>query len=52
MVISGKYSVDYYRKCAYTVKVDKEVREVVLLDQKFDPSQPTDPSAKNQNEVK
>jgi hypothetical protein len=52
MVISGKYSVDYYRKCAYTVKVDKEVREVVLLGQKFDPGQPTEPSTKIQNEVK
>ena len=52
MVISGKYSVDYYRKCTYTIKVDKEVREVVLLAQKFDTSQSTDPSAKTQNEVK
>jgi len=43
MVISGKYIIDYYRKCTYTVKVDKEVREVVLHDHKFDPIPPADP---------
>jgi hypothetical protein len=37
IVISGKYSIDYYRKCAYSVNVDKEAREVVLLGQTFTP---------------
>jgi hypothetical protein len=43
MVISGKYFIDYYRKCAYTVQVDKEVRDVVLHDHKFDPIPAADP---------
>ena len=37
IVINGKYSIDYYRKCAYVVKVDDVVKEVVLLNQKFLP---------------
>jgi hypothetical protein len=51
MVIGGKYSIDYYRKCAYTVKVDKDVLEVILLDHKFDPNQPADPSAKDHSVI-
>jgi hypothetical protein len=31
IVISGKYFIDYFRKCTYIFKVDEEVREVVLL---------------------
>ncbi len=31
IVISGKYFIDYFRKCTYIFKVDKGVREVVLL---------------------
>ena len=42
MMISGKYAIDYYRKCAYSVKVDKEVLEVILLSKKFEPEQSTD----------
>jgi hypothetical protein len=37
IVISGKYFLDYYRKCTYVFKVDEAVKEVVLLDQKFLP---------------
>ena len=37
MVISGKYFLDYFRKCTYIFKVDNAVREVVLLDNKFVP---------------
>jgi len=51
MVISGKYVIDYYRKCAYQVKVDKEVLEVILLNNKFGPEQPTDSSAKDYHNV-
>lgn len=29
MVISGKYLIDYYRKCTYAVNVRKEVLEVI-----------------------
>jgi hypothetical protein len=37
IVISGKYFLDYFRKCTYIFKVDDAVREVVLLDNKFVP---------------
>ncbi|MBN1358493.1 hypothetical protein JW988_06960 [Candidatus Bathyarchaeota archaeon] len=37
IVISGKYFLDYYRKCTYVFKVDQGVKEVVLLDHKFIP---------------
>jgi len=37
IVISGKYFLDYYRKCTYVFKVDQGVKEVVLLDHKFLP---------------
>jgi hypothetical protein len=52
MVISGRYRIDYYRKCAYTVKVDKKVLEVVLLNHKFKPKQLMDSSAKDHNAIK
>jgi len=42
VVIAGKYAIDYYRKSAYTVKLDKEVREVILLNQQFEPGQSID----------
>jgi hypothetical protein len=46
IVISGKYSLDYYRKYAYKVKVDKDVLEVILLNNKFKPEKSTySPSA-------
>ena len=35
IVISGKYFIDYFRKCTYIFKVDEGVREVVLLDNKL-----------------
>jgi len=37
IVINGRYSIDYYRKCTYTVRVEEEVKEVVLLGNKFSP---------------
>ena len=37
IVISGRYFIDYYRKCTYVFKVDDAVKEVVLLDSKFSP---------------
>jgi hypothetical protein len=37
MVISGKYFLDYFRKCTYTFRVDDVVKEVVLLNHKFVP---------------
>lgn len=37
VVISGKYFIDYFRKCTYIFKVDEAVKEVVLLNHKFLP---------------
>jgi len=37
IVISGKYFIDYYRKCTYIFKVEEGVKEVVLLSHKFLP---------------
>ena len=37
IVISGRYFIDYFRKCTYIFKVDEAVREVVLLNCKFVP---------------
>ncbi len=37
IVISGKYFIDYYRKCTYIFKVEEGVKEVVLLNNKFLP---------------
>jgi hypothetical protein len=45
MKISGKYAIDYYRKCTYTVKVDNRVQEVILSNQKYKPNQQTDSPA-------
>ena len=51
-MISGKYAIDYYRKCAYSVKVEKEVLEVVLLNQKFQPEQSMDSPVKDHNVIR
>jgi hypothetical protein len=37
IVISGRYFLDYFRMCDYTVPIDSEVSEVILLGQKFYP---------------
>ena len=36
-MISGKYFIDYLRKCTYIVKVPKGVREVILRPNKYLP---------------
>jgi len=52
IVISGKYSIDYYRKCVHKVIVDKDVHEVILLGHKFDSNQQMDLSATDHNAIK
>jgi hypothetical protein len=37
IVISGKYFIDYLRKCAYTLNVAEGVREVILRPNKYVP---------------
>jgi len=51
IVISGKYAIDYYRKCAYTVKVDRNVLEVILLNHRFKLNQPTGSYTKDHNVI-
>ena len=50
IVISGKYFIDYYRKCTYIFKVDQAVKEVVLLNKRFVPE--TSRSSKNARLIK
>lgn len=52
MVISGKYAIDYYRKCAYMIRVDKKVLEVILLNHRFEPNRPIDRYAIDHNVIK
>jgi len=52
IMVSGRYFIDYYRKCAYTVKVDNRVQDIILSNQKYKPNQPTDSSAKDNNVLK
>ena len=35
IVISGRYVIDYFRKSNYAIKVDDDVKEVVILNNKF-----------------
>jgi hypothetical protein len=39
IVVSGKHLIDYYRKCAYFVSVDKDAKEVILFGHRFTPAQ-------------
>lgn len=52
MAISGRYMIDYYRKCRYTVKIDNRVQEVILSNQKYNPDQPADSHAKDHKEIR
>ena len=52
LMISGKYSIDYYRKCTYTVSVDEKVLEVILLNNKFEPAPPIDSSPKGHKVIR
>jgi hypothetical protein len=52
MVMSGRYFIDYYRKCAYKLKVDKKVLEIILLNHRLKPNQSTDSYEKGYKEVK
>ena len=47
--VSGRYLIDYYRKCTYTVKVDNRVQEIILSNQKYRPNQQMGSSAKDNN---
>ena len=51
-MISGRYFIDYYRRCTYSIHVDKEVLEVDLLNNKLRPEQIVDSSHRPRNEIK
>ncbi|HUK84345.1 MAG TPA: hypothetical protein VLU95_00635 [Candidatus Acidoferrum sp.] len=52
IVINGKYSIDYFRRCTYIVKVDDTVKEVVLLNNKILPQQCAGGSHGTINQIK
>lgn len=52
MMVSGRYFLDYYRKCTYTVEVDNRVQEVILSNQKYRFNQSKGSSTKDSNLLK
>jgi len=44
ITVSGRYFIDYYRKCTYTLEVDNKVQEVILSNQKYRLNQSKGPS--------
>lgn len=52
LLVSGRYVIDYYRKSLYSFKVDSQVREVILTNQKYTPRQSADSSAKDYNVIR
>jgi len=52
IVISGRHWIDYYRKCAYTIDVNKDAFEVILLNHKFVFDQRADRSAQGRNVIR
>jgi hypothetical protein len=39
-IVNARYRVDYYRRNIYTLRVDENVSEVIIFDQKVDPENP------------
>ncbi len=52
MVTSGRYLIDYYRKCLYNIRVDNEVQEVILLNNEFMPEHTTNSATKGSKTIK
>jgi hypothetical protein len=52
LVVTGRYMIDYYRKSAFTFKVESKVQEVILTNQKYTPSKSTDPSLRDCNVIR
>jgi hypothetical protein len=52
ILISGKYTIDYYRTHTYTINVEEKVREVTLLNQKLKPEETKDPSSRGYKVIK
>ncbi len=45
----GIYAIDYYRKSAYTLRIDQSVREVILLKETFTPAPSPNPKSNEQS---
>jgi hypothetical protein len=41
VIIDGKYTIDYYRKRVYTIRVDDKAQEVILFNQTYKPEAST-----------
>lgn len=52
VMISGVYSIDYYRKCMYPISVDKQVLNVILLNHELKPEPSKDSSFGDHNVLK
>jgi len=52
ITVSGRYFIDYYRKCTYTVEVDNRVQEVILSNQKYRLNQSKGSYTKDSNLLK
>jgi hypothetical protein len=46
VVIDGRYTIDYYRRRIYPIKVDEKAQEVILFEQKFKPETSNEPPGK------
>jgi len=43
LVVDGRYAIDYYRRRVYTLEVDENVQEVIVLEKTFKPEAPKEP---------
>jgi len=46
IVVDGKYTIDYYRRRIYAIRVDEKALEVILLNQTFKPEISSEPPGK------
>jgi len=46
VVVDGKYTIDYYRRRIYTVRVDEKAQEVILFNKTFKPEISNEPPGK------
>jgi len=46
VIVDGKYTIDYYRKRIYTIRVDEKAQEVILFKQTFKPETSNEPPGK------
>jgi len=46
VVVDGEYTIDYYRRRLYTIRVDEKAQEVILFNQTFRPEVSIEPPGK------